>query len=69
MDPTTISWLEAHPNDSYWEADNRRNCPEGDRCFRWDYDCRGLSEVSRYYQEIGDDLARHERLAEAMYDV
>ena len=26
-----------------------------------DYDCRGLSQVSRYYEEIGDDLGRHER--------
>jgi len=68
MDPANISWLEAEASDSYWEAHHRRSCPEGD-CCRWDYDCRGLSEVSRYYKEIGDDLGRHERMAEAMYDV
>tara|TARA_B100000963_G_C22303210_1_gene526632 strand:- start:4 stop:201 length:198 start_codon:yes stop_codon:yes gene_type:complete len=28
-----------------------------------------VSAMSRYYQEIGDDLARRERMAEAMYDV
>ena len=67
MDPANISWLEADDSDSYWETDSRRSNAEG-CCFRWDYDCRGLSEVSRYYEEIGDDLGRHERMAEAMYD-
>ena len=28
-----------------------------------------VSEMSRYYQEIGDDLGRRERMAEAIYDV
>ena len=27
-----------------------------------------FAEVSRYYEELGDDLGRHERMAEAMYD-
>ena len=49
------------------QSSNRRSCTEGS-CFEWDYDCRGLSQVSDYYKEIGDDLARRERMAQAMYD-
>ena len=67
MDPANISWLEAEGTDSYWEADHRRSYLESG-CLRWDYDSRGLSEVSRYYEEIGDDLGRRERMAEACYD-
>ena len=57
---------------------NRRECTEGSNSNRhtekprevlkWDYDGRGLSKVSNYYKEIGDDLGRRERMAEAMYD-
>ena len=67
MDPFHILWLEANPVDNYWEACYRRDHIDGD-CLRWDYDCRGLREVSRYYEEVGDDLGRHERMAEAVYD-
>ena len=67
MDPANISWLEADGVDSYWEADHRRSYLERG-CLRWDYDSRGLLEVSRYYEEIGDDLGRHERMAEALYE-
>ena len=35
----------------------------------WVGDNPVVSEMSRYYQEIGDDLGRRERMAEAMYDV
>ena len=49
------------------QSSNRRECTDRS-CFKWDYDCRGLSQVSNYYKEIGDDLARRERMAEAMYD-
>ena len=35
----------------------------------WVGDSPVVSEMSRYYQEIGDDLARRERMAEACYDV
>ena len=35
----------------------------------WVGDSPVVSEMSRYYQEIGDDLGRRERMAEAMYDV
>ena len=33
-----------------------------------DSDFYDVPEVSRYYEEIGDDLGRHERMAEAMYE-
>ena len=67
MDPTNISWLETNPTDSYWEADYRRDCTEGS-CARWAADCFAVSEMSRYYEEIGDDLRRHQRMAQAMYE-
>ena len=35
----------------------------------WVGDSPVVSEMSRYYQEIGDDLARRERLSQACYDV
>ena len=68
MDPANISWLEADSDESYWEADYRRDCIEGDGCIRWAIDCFGISEMSRYYEELGDDLRRHQRMAQAMYD-
>ena len=64
MDPANISWLEANPDESYWETHHRRSDTEG----YWDGDCFGFSEVSRYYEEVGDDLGRRERMAEAMYE-
>ena len=35
----------------------------------WVGDSPTVSQMSRYYQEIGDDLGRRERMAEAVYDV
>ena len=64
MDPANISWLESDPEDTYWEAHHRRSDPEGSR----DAGSNDVSEVSRYYEEIGDDLRRRERMAEAMYE-
>ena len=68
MDPANISWLEADSDESYWEADYRRSCTEGDGCIRWAIDCFGISEMSRYYEELGDDLRRHQRMAQAEYE-
>jgi len=68
MDPRNITWLESDSEDTYWEADYRRNCIEGDRCIRWTEDCFGFHEMSRYYQEIGDDLRRRQRMAQAIYE-
>ena len=78
MDPANISWLDSDPDESYWEAHHRRSDLDGD-CSECS-STRGrqanrskdrsdeLSKVSRYYEEIGDDLGRHERMAEAMYE-
>ena len=35
----------------------------------WVGDSPTVSSMARYYQEIGDDLGRRERMAEAIYDV
>ncbi|ADD95495.1 hypothetical protein [uncultured phage MedDCM-OCT-S08-C41] len=64
MDPANISWLESNGDESYWEAHHRRSDTQG----YWDRNSPGFSEVSRYYEELGDDLGRHERMAEAMYE-
>ncbi len=37
-------------------------------CLRWAIDCFGVSEMSRYYEELGDDIRRHQRMAQAMYE-
>jgi hypothetical protein len=46
------------------QTDHRRGSPKG----YWDGDFYVISKVSRYYEEIGDDLGRHKRMAEAMYE-
>ena len=38
MDPANISWLEANPDDTYWEAHHRRSDSQG----YWDTDCDGF---------------------------
>mgnify|MGYP003112142981 CR=1 FL=1 len=30
--------------------------------------CFGVSEMSRYYEELGDDLRRHQRMAQVEYE-
>ena len=47
------------------EARRGRDCIKG----YWVGDSPVVSSMSRYYQEIGDDLGRRERMAEACYDV
>ena len=69
MDPSDISWLDSDTTDSDGETDNRRDSTEGDSCIRWLLASIRLSEMSRYYEEVGDDLRRRERMAEAMYEV
>ena len=64
MDPANISWLESDPTDSYWEAYHRRSDLEGD----WIADCYGVPEMFDGNENAWDDLARHERLAEACYE-
>ena len=68
MDPADILWLDSDPTDPDWETDYRRDSAEGDSCLRWLLSSVRLSEMSGYYQEVGDDLGRRERMAEAMYE-
>ena len=64
MDPANISWLDSHPDDSYWEAHYRRTYSEG----YWERILAVDLALPGYYEEVGDDLRRRERLAEAMYE-
>ena len=64
MDPANISWLEANPDDSHWEAYHRRNDPEG----YWVGDFYAVSEMFDGNENAWSDLRRRERLAEAMYE-
>ena len=65
MDLTDTLWLDAFITNELREGSYRR-----DRIKRyWVGDSPVVSEMSRYYQEIGDDLGRRERMAEAIYDV
>ena len=64
MDPANISWLDTNSTDSYWETYNRRTDTERywERILAVDF------ALPRYYEEVGDDLRRRERMAEAMYE-
>ena len=64
MDPANISWLEADTDDSYWEAYYRRTYSEG----YWERVLAVDLALPGYYEEVGDDLRRRERMAEAMYE-
>ena len=65
MDTEDPRELDTKPTDSHRQARRRRDCIER----YWVGDSPIVSEMSRYYQEIGDDLGRRERMAEACYDV
>ena len=65
MDTEDPRELETDTVDSDGETGRRRNCIKG----YWVGDSPVVSSMSRYYQEIGDDLGRRERMAEAIYDV
>ena len=64
MDPEDSLRLEAEADDCYWQSNDRRDHPDGD----WYADSDDVRKVSRYYEEIGDDLRRHQRLAEVIYE-
>ena len=65
MDSTNTLRLETNPvRKENREADHRRSNTQRDR----DRDRAAVSDMSRYYEEIGDDLRRRERMAEAMYE-
>ena len=65
MDTEDPRELETHPINGNGKASDRRDCIER----YWVGDSPTVSSMSRYYQEIGDDLGRRERMAEACYDV
>ena len=64
MDPANLSWLEAKDEDNYWETSYRRSYSDRD----WISDCYGVSEMFDGNENAWSSLARHERLAEAMYE-
>ena len=64
MDPANISWLEADPDDSYWEAHHRRSDTDRDR-IRDFYEVREMFDGN---QNAWSPLERRERMAEAMYE-
>ena len=68
MDSDDILWLDSDPTDPDWQTNHRRDSVEGDSCLRWLLASIRLSEMSGYYEEIGDDIRRRERMAEAMYE-
>ena len=65
MDSTDTLRLEPDPvRKEDRQADHRRSHAQRDR----DRDRSAVSDMSRYYEEVGDDLRRRERMAEAMYE-
>ena len=65
MDSTDTLRLGTNPvREEDRQADHRRGDTQRDR----DRDSTAVSDMSRYYEEIGDDLRRRERMAEAMYE-
>ena len=65
MDTEDPRGLDTDSANSHRQASRRRDSIER----YWIGDSPVVSEMSRYYQEIGDDLGRRERMAEAIYDV
>ncbi len=64
MDPANILWLEAKDEDNYWETSYRRSYSDRD----WISDCYGVPEMFDGNENAWSSLARHERLAQAMYE-
>tara|TARA_X000000950_G_C13688524_1_gene567011 strand:- start:625 stop:822 length:198 start_codon:yes stop_codon:yes gene_type:complete len=65
MDIATALWLEADANDCFWEAYRGRDYSERD----WVSNFYGVSEMFDGNENAWSTLARHERMAEAMYEV
>ena len=64
MDLADILWLDSDESDSYWETYHRRSDTERD-FIRDFYD---VSEMLDGSENAWSTLARHERMAEAIYD-
>ena len=65
MDIATALWLDSKPDDSYWETYRGRDYSERD----WVSNFYGVSEMFDGNENAWSTLARHERMAEAMYEV
>lgn len=65
MDSPRALRLEPDELDRYWQGYRGRDCLERPA---YTYSERFLDLIG-YYEEVGDDLGRHERMAEAMYDI
>ena len=64
MDIANILWLDSDPDDNYWETSYRRSYTDRDSVA----DFYEICEVLDGDENAGSPLARHERLAEAMYE-
>ena len=64
MDIANILWLDSNPEDNYWETSYRRSYSDRDIIS----DFYEIREVLDGDENAGSPLARHERLAEAMYE-
>ena len=65
MDIANVLWLEADPDDSYWEAYRGRSYSDRD----WIRDQYDVCEMFDGNENAWDAVERHERLAEACYDI
>tara|TARA_B100000405_G_scaffold139972_1_gene98040 strand:+ start:719 stop:916 length:198 start_codon:yes stop_codon:yes gene_type:complete len=65
MDIANILWLDSEADDNYWETSYRRSYSDRD-CIGDFYD---VCEMFDGNQNAWSPLERHERLAEAEYDV
>ena len=65
MDTEDPRELETDTTHRHRQSSRRRDSIER----YWVGDSPLVSEMSRYYQEIGDDLGRRERMEQACYDV
>lgn len=56
--------LEPDELDLYWQGYRGRDCLKGNPASYSD----SFLDLIGYYEEIGDDIGRHERMAEACYE-
>ena len=65
MDIATALWLEADPNDSYWETYRGRSYSDRD----WIRSFYDVCEMFDGNENAWDVIERRERMAEAEYDI
>ena len=62
-------WLDSYEEDTYWKDYYRRNYPGEDWFYEIDGDCEDIRAVSDDQEDLGNDVARRQRVAEAIYEV